>query len=651
VTKTISGHSRTLCLIGLALLFTSSAFATISITVTPSPAGPQPVGTVITWTSTVTDTAPGAHQYRFWVGPAAGPLAIVWDYSQSNKFTWAAGETSAVGPAGVAFSMTEGTYQVKAVVQNTTNNTNANVIVNFVVTSLRTTGHDTVVPTANPLVALFAGPPCAVANTVRVRFNQTGSSVSQTTNAIPCNATNSANFYIAGMYPSTQYQMHHETVNPSGGIVQTGATYTFTTGPLPAGVTFPTQTVLTPAMAPGNTTAPILLHGFLLQNALITATDLSGNILWYYDLPVGELMRTEIGGRFLVTYSVSSNLYNNTFQEVDLAGNITLQTNSARINQELAAMTDPFTGKPRRPITQFDHEVRRLPNGNIAVKASSELLVTNAAQCGTSGGNPKTCDVLGMQVLILNPSLQIVWAWDAYDFLDLNRPAVTGDVCKQGQSGCPFFNLAPTAQDWLHGNSIQLVGDGSLLLSLRHQDWVVDINYNNGKGDGSVIWRLGNGGDFTMNNPPTNPLCSTPTQQQEFAWFSHQHDANFQYGAESVFTVFDNGVTWILGGGPIVPCDPSGHSRGYVLTVDVPNKTVTPLLIQDLGAYSNGFGTAEVVPGTSNYHFTNGQISKGTVTTNQEFSPAGVVEFAIQENHATYRSYRMQDMYTPAPPL
>ena len=58
MTKTISGHLRTLSLIGLALLSTS-ALASISVTLSPSPAGPQPVGTIITWTATVQDTAAG----------------------------------------------------------------------------------------------------------------------------------------------------------------------------------------------------------------------------------------------------------------------------------------------------------------------------------------------------------------------------------------------------------------------------------------------------------------------------------------------------------------------------------------------------------------------------------------------------------------
>ena len=632
MTKTVSSLLPAVSLIALAMLCTSALHADISVTLSPSPVGPQPVGTIITWTATVHDTELGPHEYRFSVGPADGSLAIVRDFGQANTMQW-------------AFSKTEGTYKVKVLVNNTSNHTSAKASDEFVVTSLRQNGVDVITPTANPLIALFSGPPCARGNSVRVRFNQTGNSVSQTTNAIPCSPTNSANFYIAGMYASTEYQMHHETVSPSGTIVQTGRTITFTTGPIPVGLTFPTFTVLIPAKPPSSITAPMLLQDFITGGALITATDLSGNILWYYPRAVGELSRTEIGGSFFVTNAKSTNLYNNNFQEIDLAGNITLQTNVHRINDQLAKMTGP-NGQPRRPVTQFDHEVRRLSNGKIAVKAASEMLVTNAAQCGTDGsGNPKTCDVIGEQVLILNANLQLIWAWDAFDFLDINRRAVLDEVCHIGKAGCPVFFLADAAQDWLHGNSIQLAGDGSILLSLRHQDWVIDINYANGTGDGSVIWRMGNGGDFTMNNAVINPLCSTPEQQQEYAWFSHQHDANFQSGGESVLSVFDNGTTWVK------DCDPSGHSRGYVLTVDVPNRSVTPLLIQDLGAYSNGLGTAELIPGSPNYHFLNGQINRATLSQNPEITPGGVVEFNMQADHQAYRSYRMRDLYTPAPPL
>ena len=635
MTKTISGHLRTLGLIGLALLSTS-ALASISVTLSPSPAGPQPVGTIITWTATVSDTTPGTHEYRFTVGPAAGPFSVVRDFNLANTFPW-------------AFSQTEGTYKVRVVVQNTSNQTSAYAAVNFVVTFRRLNGLDAVTPTANPLVALFSGPPCDIHNTIRIRFNLLGSSVSQTTNAIPCGPTNSANFYIAGMYPNSVYQMHHETVSSLGTIVQIGSTLTFSTGSLPTTLEFPTNTVPVPAQPPTSTTAPILLHGYLPTTKgltlVISATDLSGNVLWYYPHPVGQMTRTEAGGKMFVLISHQTNLYNNVLQEIDLAGNITLQTNVHRINDQLSQMTGP-NGLARRPVNQFDHEVRRLPNGNIAVKASDEKLVTSATQCGTTNGNPNTCDVLGAQLLILNPNLQIVWAWDSFDFLDVNRPSSLGEVCQQGHSGCPVIFLAPKANDWLHANSIQLIPDGSLLFSLRDQDWIIKINYAHGAGDGRILWRMGYQGDFTMNNPPTSPLCTTPVQQQKFAWFTHQHDANFQYGAQNVLSLLDNGNLRIMS------CDTGGSSRGYVLSVDELNRTVTPILIQDVGGYSVGQGTSQLIPGSSNYHFNNGTLNPGPFTKSVEITPTGAIAFEMDsQNILTYRSYRMQDMYTPPPPL
>ena len=87
-------------------------------------------------------------------------------------------------------------------------------------------------------------------------------------------------------------------------------------------------------------------------------------------------------------------------------------------------------------------------------------------------------------------------------------------------------------------------------------------------------------------------------------------------------------------------------------SVDESGRTVTPILIQSLGSYSVGLGTAEVIPGSSNYHFENGSINPGNYSRSQEIAPDGTAVFEMDsENILTYRSYRMQDLYTPAPPL
>ena len=55
--------------------------------------------------------------------------------------------------------------------------------------------------------------------------------------------------------------------------------------------------------------------------------------------------------------------------------------------------------------------------------------------------------------------------------------------------------------DWTHTNAVLYSpDDGNILVSMRHQNWVVKVDYEDGKGSGAVIWRLGEGGDFTLKN-------------------------------------------------------------------------------------------------------------------------------------------------------
>ena len=96
----------------------------------------------------------------------------------------------------------------------------------------RTADPGAVNPTSHPLVALFSGPPCTAGDQLLVRFHPASSSVSMTTSLMPC-SPESANFLVAGMYPSTQYLMHWEEYDGTS-LVNTGADLPFTTGALPA---------------------------------------------------------------------------------------------------------------------------------------------------------------------------------------------------------------------------------------------------------------------------------------------------------------------------------------------------------------------------------------------------------------------------------
>jgi arylsulfate sulfotransferase len=66
-------------------------------------------------------------------------------------------------------------------------------------------------------------------------------------------------------------------------------------------------------------------------------------------------------------------------------------------------------------------------------------------------------------------------------------------------------------------------------MSVSEQDWVVKIDYKDGKGSGKVLWRLGEGGDFTVKSSVPDP------------WFSFQHDVRFEAPGSNRLMVFDDG--------------------------------------------------------------------------------------------------------------
>jgi hypothetical protein len=86
-----------------------------------------------------------------------------------------------------------------------------------------------------------------------------------------------------------------------------------------------------------------------------------------------------------------------------------------------------------------------------------------------------------------------------------------------------------------------------------------------------------------------------------------------------------------------------------VLQVDQTAFQATPTLSANLGAFSVGLGTAEQLS-NGNYHFEVGWILPGSYSNSVEMDPQGNTMFRMQEQSLTYRSYRMQDLYSPAIP-
>lgn len=643
------------------------AFASVEIlSFTASANPPQPIGTPITWTVRATDSNSNLLTFQFSVTNPQGTTALARDFNIGtfNSGTWTSQPLVWV-PTGI-----EGSYHIHVVVKDFKTGESTSKTVGFRILPLATSA-PVVVPTANPLVALFSTPSCNLGSSMRVTFQQHSKATPATqTNWVKCHPPYTMTFQIAGMYPNTSYDMAFQIT--TGGKVVTGHSIPHTTGALPASIPFPNFKIVVPPGPQTDTAASVILHNLVQLGGGAfypdVATDLSGNIIWYYypndTNHTGLLTRPLPNGYFLTVENGPAwnpaSQAGQLFREVDLSGNIIRETNTGAIQQQLVALgvqgAGPCNAIPvPAPVGAgclgaFHHDaIQTLPNGYTAVIGDLEKIFPPGTQGDTSG---LPVDIVGDIIVVLDTNWQVVWYFDTFQHakgegqLDINRRAVLGETCVTGQTGCPPIfllgtGIAPKAMDWLHANSLYYwPQDGNIIWSSRHQDWVMKINYANGTGDGSILWRMGPDGDFTFRNINNDP----------WPWFSHQHDAGFENGGAGPFTVFDNGNTRLsppptgLGG---------GNSRGMSLMVDESGMQVTPALSVDLGVYGPAMGSAQLLS-DGHYFFLPPDVlvtlsalagfcieiepTPGTITGSQVLNLQG-------PEH--YRAWQMSSLYNP----
>jgi len=672
------------------------------ITLAPSAPFPQPIGTTITWTAAATDSAVGPVTFQFNIqAPNASSFVLVKDFNvgtlnggawTSQPFVWM--------PVTI-----EGTYKIQVVVKDFVSGASASKTVTYRVNGIVSGGNPAVAATPNSLVFLFSIPACAGGSTTRAVFQPvSGSAPATQTNWVGCHSPGSVTFELAGMYPSTTYSVYAQ-VRTSGGVITNGPTLNFVTGALPASIKFPKFTLKVPASGtPTDTSEPILLHNLLEPGGGVnsnypdTATDLTGNIIWYYnanDLTSDDVMvRPLPGGGFITMQNdvawdptiTSGQL----LRQIDLAGNVIRETNMGIIQQQLTAMGAVNGGSCRAIPTPppvgagctgaFHHDaIQTLPNGYTAVLLDAEKIFPAGTQGDTSG---LPVDVIGDFIVVLDTNWQVVWYWDSfapnlggngYNRLPVSRTAVLGETCGAATSGCPPMfllspgNIAPLAHDWLHGNSLyywphsggSANEGGDLIFSIRHQDWVVEIDYRDGKGNSSIVWRMGPGStDFTFVNTYNDP----------WPWYSHQHDVGIENGGKGPVTIFDNGNTRVssptqsTGGVPGLgsACGPNDcNSRGMALAFSESAHTVqvaTTGVSVDLGAYSTAMGSAQILT-NGNFFFENPVIFIRLNTTNgdsmevgptppaPQVGPANILLNLVGPEH--YRGWQMLNLYSP----
>jgi arylsulfate sulfotransferase len=471
-----------------------------------------------------------------------------------------------------------------------------------------------VATTQNPLVANYEIS-IPVGASFYVQFG-TDTTYGLTTSAVPAPTSGgAATQLVAGMLANTTYHMQ-ALMQLADGSTATDADHTFTTGTIPADVLPSLTTQLTPGATPNSGIELLSLIPNPTPNLLnAVATDLAGNVIWYYALPSGvypEPVKLLPNGHMLIVTLGTVN----DLREVDLAGNIINQVTSDQISAGLASIPE-FQNSLYQGIS---HDALVLPNGDYLLLASIQQ--TTSGVTGVPDGTPVLGNVLMDWSLQKGP----VWTWSTFDHIDLT--------------------YAPNGlADWTHGNAlVYSPDDGDIIFSMRNLNWVVKINYNDGAGDGTIVWRLGNTGDFSMS-----------AQQAPMDWNYGQHYPSFlSPNTAGVITVmvFDNGNGRLVDANNDI-CGTAGVAACYstvpIYQLDESQKTAAVVWQNILTpAFSFCCGDAqELANGNIEYDIAD-NVNTPSVSTIQEVTQVQSPELVWQmqvNGQLAYRGMRIPSLY------
>lgn len=471
--------------------------------------------------------------------------------------------------------------------------------------------------TSNPLVAQYNVTPSHIDSIAWVEFGPDTNYGRQTSTTAPTTGYGQTfNILVAGMKPGTTYHMRAHVQWLGGNQAWVDQDRTFTTGSLASvGLVAPQIKITTPN--PNLTHAPgvELVDGLILgppNPSLLTTfvMDLQGNVIWYY--PVGSVE----GYKFMPNGYIILNL-GSDLREIDLAGHTIQDINVGQVNQSLQSQGYPYQ------LTGFHHDLLQLPNGHWIGLANILKAFTNLP------GLPGVTNVLSDVLVDVDPSGNVVWAWSAFDHLDIDR-APFGYAPFSGAGGA-------TGADWTHSNALQYTADGNLLLSMRNQSWILKIDYANGTGSGNILWHLGYQGDFSI--PGGDPRD----------WFYGQHDPVIvsSNGSQMTLSIWDNGNNRVQPGGsvcgPVVPC----YSRGTVFQIDE-STMVADLDFQALPNLFSFWGGAAEDLSNGDFEFdlcdpfvmSSSRVQEVTQTDN----PQTVWQLDLTGENA-YRAFRVPSLY------
>jgi len=346
---------------------------------------------------------------------------------------------------------------------------------------------------------------------------------------------------VVQMRANTTYHLRASCTAESSATV-TSEDATFTTGSLPDDLPEVSVTALEPEqMAPGIT---VIGAGGGQQDVAFSpyyfGVDETGEVVWYYRLTQDteffndRSLEMLSDGNLLITTP-------NGFSVITIGGEVVLE------------FRPQDTGR-----TVYHHDAIQLPNGRF-------MTFSQVVQSVTVDWSDDPISVLGDLIIELDADGNETWEWSSFDHLDSTRfPSMLSRTGGRGGS-----------YDWTHANSLYYVeADDSILVSLRHQNWVIKID----RATGDVIWRLGEDGDFDLTN-------MAPSDAD--AWFYGQHAAEIH--DDGTVLLYDNGIERPS----LAPFQ--WYSRGVMYQLDEEDMTVEQTWTYAVEHFTNYLGDADLL--------------------------------------------------------
>ncbi|MGB1698870.1 MAG: aryl-sulfate sulfotransferase, partial [Nannocystaceae bacterium] len=393
---------------------------------------------------------------------------------------------------------------------------------------------------------------------------------------------------LAGLHALNDYELTIKaTSNADGSSISESEL--ISTGALPTEIQTPslpaTNNGLDPATFGSVVHAPVARSDSDPDSAADTtvalARDVNGEVTWWYrDLSVSE---------------------NFVARDVDILddGRIMVRIPSQVWMLNAACEVLATYSSPVAAWT-IHHDALVLPNGNILALAREIQEVDVPALGGL-------VNLQGDTLIEIDPEGEAVWTWSAFDHLDTQRFPGALSSNEKGPPSNSYY-------DWTHGNGIWYDdSDDSILLSLRHQNWVIKVDHTSG----DVIWTLGEDGDFT--------LAGTGAE-----WFYSQHMPSIT--ADGSILLYDNGNER--------PDDPAVYSRAVRMSLDLNTMTATQEWQYQVPAYTPFLGGAIELESGNVLVTAGGQRTEGVPAYIIEVDPSANNDVAWQLEYPTSVIYR-----------